>query len=56
MLNQLEAREVVERVKNYGISRVGLVNLAEKPRVEGVDEVLGSHEIVSIAKELRRRR
>ena len=51
-----EARKIVERIKEYGIPRVGLVSLTEKPLEEKVDEALGPQEIIAIAEELRKRK
>ncbi len=51
-----EARKIVERIKEYGIPRVGLISLTEKPLEEKVDEALGPQEIIAIAEELRKRK
>lgn len=55
-ITRSEARKIVEKIKGYGIPRVGLISLTEKPLEEKVDEALGPQEIITIAEELRRQR
>lgn len=46
-----EAKKIIERIKRYGIPKVGLISLEETPPKEA-DISLGPHDIVDIAEQL----
>jgi hypothetical protein len=49
-----EAKRAIQRIKDFGIPRVGLIGVKERPSVEA-EETLGPEELVKIALELRKR-
>jgi len=55
-ISRSEARKAIEKIRGYGIPRVGLISLSEKPPEENIDEALGPQEIIVIAEELKNKR
>ncbi len=52
--SEKEAKRAVERIKEYGVPRAGLISLTEKPP-EVAEEVLGPEDILRLAEDLARR-
>ena len=50
-----EARRTPEKIREYGIPRVGLISLTEKPPKEKAGITLGPQEIIAIAEEIKKR-
>ena len=50
-----EAKEIVEKIKEYGVPKVGLVSLAERPP-EAAEETPGPEDVVRVAKDLASRK
>jgi len=53
-ITKSEARKTVEKIREHGIPKAGLISLTEKPPEEKVDESLGPQEIVAIAEKLKK--
>ena len=53
-ISRKEAEEAVEKIRNHGIPKAGLISLTEKPPETKADQTLGPREIIAIAEKLRK--